>query len=939
MKLQIKAGTADYTLQVFIQDSSDTTGAGLAGLDDTKVDAYYSRVETDNDVVKADIGIADLSAITDAHSEGGFVEIDATNLPGWYRLDLPDAVLAAGAWSAAVRIYDAGANDVADCTLEIQLTGADVAPDDFTTTQKASINTEADAALSDINLDHWMKTAADSDDITNVVTDQSALACLLAADGDISAYNDNNHSLEAIRARGDAEWPTATGFATSGALSTHDGKLDTVDAIADKLLQAHVLVATTIASDGRSTTTCRLTAGSDNDDAYIGMQVILDDDDGDGEYVSRTITDYDGGDKELTWSPAITESAEDGGTVYIVPGDTAIAPAVAAAHTTTDGKIDVVDGIVDDLLACKGMNLNRGLRGFWPLSDISRQGGTAWDHSGNGLLPSNTIATGVSTTEDYGVFSGANYLAFPKWMFPQMFSDPFFTWFGQVRMTSDLVNEQMLGQWGDTGSFSWKLSTNASSKLQFAVSSDGGSGGLVAVADAQELSLNVWYDVMVWIDGADAHIRVNAVETSDTFASTPYYTSAYHMYIGNTFSGKVTGNMKNFIWWDRPLTLSERDAVFDSWRPTSKLGGPINVGLLLGQSNGGGYADTTDLLPDEDAWWFNVPCMDTTEGDSNDQFRPSCSGHQQASSQVARFGPILGMAEVLERDNWAWFVHGPGGTSLNVGESEWEDGGATFNTATANIALALQDLEAAGYQPHIRVLCWQQGEADAEAEALAEVWAEDAAVLFTALRALYGPIPIVFGSCHTSQDFTYIDTVIAQQEALALTLENSYFIDLSGWGEFGLEPDGYHFDMTTQVLLGRAYAGAIKVMTGEGDLRIEDVPTTAEFEARTLAAADYVVVTDTIAGVTLVTTCTTNSDMVAAAPTAEQNADALLVRDVSNVEDTAALHSLAGVILGATEWSRSTTTLTIYKTDGESTFDTLTLTQDADSVAITGATE
>lgn len=42
---------------------------------------------------------------------------------------------------------------------------------------------------------------------------------------------------------------------------------------------------------------------------------------------------------------------------------------------------------------------------------------------------------------------------------------------------------------------------------------------------------------------------------------------------------------------------------------------------------------------------------------------------------------------------------------------------------------------------------------------------------------------------------------------------------------------------------------------------LNDVPTTAEFEARTLPSADYVVVGDTIAGVTICTTCTTNTDM------------------------------------------------------------------------------
>lgn len=46
---------------------------------------------------------------------------------------------------------------------------------------------------------------------------------------------------------------------------------------------------------------------------------------------------------------------------------------------------------------------------------------------------------------------------------------------------------------------------------------------------------------------------------------------------------------------------------------------------------------------------------------------------------------------------------------------------------------------------------------------------------------------------------------------------------------------------------------------------IADVPTVAEFNARTIPSADYVVTTDTIAGVTLVGTCTTNTDLVSAA--------------------------------------------------------------------------
>jgi hypothetical protein len=51
------------------------------------------------------------------------------------------------------------------------------------------------------------------------------------------------------------------------------------------------------------------------------------------------------------------------------------------------------------------------------------------------------------------------------------------------------------------------------------------------------------------------------------------------------------------------------------------------------------------------------------------------------------------------------------------------------------------------------------------------------------------------------------------------------------------------------------------VQTADHTAAIADIPTVAEFNARTLASADYVVTTDTIAGVTLCGTCTTNTDM------------------------------------------------------------------------------
>lgn len=84
----------------------------------------------------------------------------------------------------------------------------------------------------------------------------------------------------------------------------------------------------------------------------------------------------------------------------------------------------------------------------------------------------------------------------------------------------------------------------------------------------------------------------------------------------------------------------------------------------------------------------------------------------------------------------------------------------------------------------------------------------------------------------------------------------------------------------------KAETAAILTDTGTTlDTLIKDIPTVAEFEARTIAAADYLTASDTLARVTLVDTCTTNTDMVAAAPSAADVAEA--VRDVDNTSPAA----------------------------------------------------
>lgn len=145
-KLALKKAATDVTVYLFAQDSSKTTGVGLAGLayNTASLTAYYVRP-----LGSATAITLATQTVTGAHSDGGFVEVDATNMPGVYRLDLPDAVCATGVPSAVVMLK--GAANLAPIVLEIQLTDFDLndASPNVTVADMASDSLTADALKAD----------------------------------------------------------------------------------------------------------------------------------------------------------------------------------------------------------------------------------------------------------------------------------------------------------------------------------------------------------------------------------------------------------------------------------------------------------------------------------------------------------------------------------------------------------------------------------------------------------------------------------------------------------------------------------------------------------------------------------------------------------------------------------------------------------------------
>jgi hypothetical protein len=115
-KRTFQAGVIDQTIDIFIQDSSSAVGAGLSGLvyNTASLACYYRIGATGTPTA--------LSLVTQtvggAHSDGGFVELDATHTKGMYRLDLSDVITGTAPY---VTVYLYGATNMAPVVAELEI--------------------------------------------------------------------------------------------------------------------------------------------------------------------------------------------------------------------------------------------------------------------------------------------------------------------------------------------------------------------------------------------------------------------------------------------------------------------------------------------------------------------------------------------------------------------------------------------------------------------------------------------------------------------------------------------------------------------------------------------------------------------------------------------------------------------------------------------------
>lgn len=302
----VAGGSTNVSTYFAMRLAADGTAA--TGLTETAFDLQYVRSgAAPSTKVDATAGTAGGAA---AHVDNTVVEPDATDQPGLYRVDWPDAAFAAGVREVILTVKVATAftehlrveidqtllptvagrtldvtatgaagidwGNVENPTTAVDLSGTDIQLVDTTTTNTdmltaAAVNAEVDTALADIHLDHLMAAAA-----ADVVADGSVIAHIVSATEDWSTFVPSTDSLEAIRDRGDAAWTTGAGGTPPD-----------------------LLQSTTIATLA-SQTSFTLTAGSADDDAYNGALAVITDVSTSTQKAVGEVLDYTGSTKTVT---------------------------------------------------------------------------------------------------------------------------------------------------------------------------------------------------------------------------------------------------------------------------------------------------------------------------------------------------------------------------------------------------------------------------------------------------------------------------------------------------------------------------------------------------------------------------------------------------------------------------------------------------------------
>lgn len=108
----LEAGTLNHTVPVYFTDDDGGTAPGepTTGLAFGDIETGGSASYQRQGAARVDFTLV-TQTVAGGHTDGGFIQIDATNMPGNYRLDVPDAAFAVGVAYVVIMLVAASGNN------------------------------------------------------------------------------------------------------------------------------------------------------------------------------------------------------------------------------------------------------------------------------------------------------------------------------------------------------------------------------------------------------------------------------------------------------------------------------------------------------------------------------------------------------------------------------------------------------------------------------------------------------------------------------------------------------------------------------------------------------------------------------------------------------------------------------------------------------------
>jgi len=214
----IRAGQTDVCIDVFIGDTRLQDGSGLTGLvyDTSGLACYYHKPGGSATVISL------VTTSLGSHTEGGFIVIDGTNIPGLYELQIPDACIASGFKRCYVSLR--GAANMAETTIVLVEASVNAAEmiDGLITAAKIASDTITEDKIA---------TGA----ISTSKLAANTLASGKIADGAITSAKIASNAIASDQLAASAVAEIQVGLATAAALAIVDTIVDAIKAKTDGL--------------------------------------------------------------------------------------------------------------------------------------------------------------------------------------------------------------------------------------------------------------------------------------------------------------------------------------------------------------------------------------------------------------------------------------------------------------------------------------------------------------------------------------------------------------------------------------------------------------------------------------------------------------------------------------------------------------------------------